>query len=80
MPGDQAWNPASTVEFDKENAGTPSKQGPRGEGPVKSPASVCAQVCREGAVTSDTFASQLQRLADSQPPVSWPPGTAVLAS
>lgn len=55
MPGEQAWNPASTVEFDKENAGTPSRQGPRGEGPVKSPASVCARVCRKGAVKSATL-------------------------
>ena len=63
MPGEQAWTAAPTVELDKENAGTPSKQGARGEGPIKSPASVCVCACREGAAMSATLAVQLSCLA-----------------
>ena len=71
MPGEQAWTAAPTVDLDKENAGTPSKQGAWREGPIKSPASVCVCACREGAAMSATFAVQLSCLAPLQSPGVW---------
>lgn len=40
MPGEQVWQPTHAMEFDKENADTPSKRAALGDGPLKSPASV----------------------------------------